>query len=66
MRGAACYEMDYLRAAQGRNREDVRLAQELGRQLDALRRYDQLFGDSDWRPRKSATACELRPKDATG
>jgi hypothetical protein len=58
--------MDYLRAAQGRNREDVRLAQELGRRLDALRRYDQLFGDDDWRPRASTPIRESRAKEAAG
>ena len=51
MRGAARYEMEYLGAARGRNREDAKLVQELGRRLDALRRFDQFFGDADWRPR---------------
>jgi hypothetical protein len=43
--------MEYLGAARGRNREDAKLVQELGRRLDALRRFDQFFGDTDWRPR---------------
>jgi hypothetical protein len=66
MRGAARYEMEYLSAAQGRNREDSNLAQELGRRLDALRRYDQFFGDADWRPRTRVPASELPPKEPAG
>jgi hypothetical protein len=66
MRGAARYEMEYLSAARGRNREDANLAQELGRRLDALRRYDQFFGDADWRPRTRGPASELRPKESAG
>jgi hypothetical protein len=58
MRGAARYEMEYLGAARGRNREDAKLAQELGRRLDALRRFDQFFADADWRPR---TRSSTRP-----
>jgi hypothetical protein len=64
MRGAARYEMEYLSAARGRNREDAMLAQELGRRLDALRRYDQLFGDADWRPRNRGSAHEPGRDDA--
>jgi hypothetical protein len=56
--------MEYLSAARGRNREDENLAQELGRRLDALRRYDQLFGVADWRPRTSASTRERPPKEA--
>jgi len=56
MRGAARYEMEYLGAARGRNREDAKLVQELGRRLDALRRFDQCFGDADWRPRTRGSA----------
>ena len=50
----AAREMKYLGEAQGRNLEDANLARELGRRLEALRRYDQHFSDSDWRPRKRA------------
>ena len=64
MRSAARYEMEYLIAARGRNGDDANLAQELGRRLDALRRYDQLFGDSDWRPRTRGSAGEPRPKES--
>ncbi len=50
----AVQEMKYLGEARGRNAEDANLARELGRRLEALRRYDQHFCDSDWRPRKRA------------
>jgi hypothetical protein len=66
MRGAARYEMEYLRATRGRNRDDANLALELGRRLDALRRYDQLFGDADWRPRTRDATGEPRPKEPAG
>jgi hypothetical protein len=42
--------MEYLGAAQGRNREDALLIRELGRRLESLRFYDQYFGDADWLP----------------
>jgi hypothetical protein len=64
MRSAAGYEMEYLSAARGRNGDDSNLAQELGRRLDALRRYDQLFGDADWRPRIRGSSGEARPKES--
>jgi hypothetical protein len=41
--------MEYLGATQGRSREDVNLIRELGRQLEALRFYDQYDCDPDWR-----------------
>ena len=66
MRGAARYEMEYLSAARGRNREDANLARELGRRLDALRRYDQLFGAADWRPHRRGAATGPQSKEAAG
>jgi hypothetical protein len=51
MRGAANNEMEYLGAIRGRNSEDANLARELGRRLEALRRYDQHFCNADWRPK---------------
>ena len=50
MRSAATSEMEYLGAIRGRNTEDANLARELGRRLEALRRYDQDFCDADWQP----------------
>ena len=47
----AAREMEYLGATGDGSLEDAQLAQELGRRLEALRRYDQHFCDSDWRPR---------------
>jgi hypothetical protein len=49
MRWAAIHEMEYLHASRGRT-EDPQLARELGRQLEALRRYDQYLCNADWRP----------------
>ena len=66
MRSAARYEMEYLFAARGQNREDANLAQELSRRLDALRRYDQLFGDVDWRPQRRAAPGQPRREIVTG
>ena len=53
MRSAANKEMEYLSALRGRNTEDANLARELGRRLEALRRYDQYFCDTDWRPKRT-------------
>ena len=64
MRSAARYEMEYLSASRGRNEDDANLAQELSRRLDALRRYDQLFGDADWRPRTRGSASKPWPKES--
>ena len=63
MRFAARKEMDYLSASRGRNTEDAGLIQELGRRLEALRRYDQYFCHADWRPRRGSNG-RSRPKDA--
>ena len=60
----AAQEMKYLGEAQGRNSEDANLARELGRRLEALRRYDQHFCDSDWRPRKRAGRQSERTQPA--
>ena len=49
----ATREMEYLGATRDGTLEDEHLAQELGRRLEALRRYDQHFCDSDWRPREN-------------
>jgi hypothetical protein len=51
----AAHEMEYLGAARGEEVQDPSLARELGRRLEALRRYDQYFCDADWRPRRSPT-----------
>jgi hypothetical protein len=64
MRGAATSEMEYLGAIRGRNTEDAKLARELGRRLEALRRYDQHFCDADWQPRSVRTECETAREDA--
>ena len=64
MRCAARSEMEYLGAARGRNREDASLVEELGRRLDALRCYDQVFCDADWRPRTRGSDRQTNPKDA--
>jgi hypothetical protein len=66
MKCAARYEMEYLDAARGRNREDASLAQELGRRVDALRRYDQYFSDADWRPRSRGTNGRPYLKESGG
>ena len=63
MRYAARKEMEYLGSVRGRNAEDRDLVQELGRRLDALRRYDQYFCDADWQPRSHGSA-HRRPKTA--
>jgi hypothetical protein len=55
--------MEYLGAARGRNREDEKLVQELGRRLDALRRFDQLFGDADWQPRARGSTGPTRHEE---
>jgi len=64
MRCAARKEMEYLGAIRGRNPEEASLAQELGRRLDALRRYDQYFCDGDWRPR-SRRGKRAKPKESS-
>jgi hypothetical protein len=64
MRGAATSEMEYLGAIRGRNKEDAKLARELGRRLEALRRYDQRFCDADWQPRVVRTGCETVRKES--
>jgi hypothetical protein len=57
--------MEYLGAARGRNREDAKLVQELGRRLDALRRFDQFFGDADWRPRNRGSDSTAQQEEAS-
>jgi hypothetical protein len=64
MRFAARKEMAYLGAIRGRNAEDRDLVQELGRRLDALRRYDQYFCDADWQPRSRISLGRRRRKSA--
>jgi hypothetical protein len=64
MRSAATREMEYLGAIRGRNTEDANLARELGRRLEALRRYDQHFSDADWQPRSVRTAGETVRKES--
>jgi hypothetical protein len=56
--------MEYLGAARGLNREDAKLVKELGRRLDALRRFDQFFGDADWRPRIRVSDFTPQQKEA--
>jgi hypothetical protein len=63
MRGAARYEMEYL-DTRGRNGKDTKLAQELGRRLEALRRNDQLFCDADCRPNTRRLAAQPQSKHA--
>jgi hypothetical protein len=41
--------------------KDASLIDELGRKLDALRRFDQYFCDADWRPRHGRRPCS--PED---
>jgi hypothetical protein len=55
MRISARKELEYLSALEGRNQEEANLIRELGRRLEALRRYDQYFCDTDWQPRAQAT-----------
>jgi hypothetical protein len=50
MRFTTRNEIDYLGALHGETMADARLVQELSRQLDALRRFDQYVTDADWRP----------------
>jgi hypothetical protein len=64
MRWAAKQEMEYLGALRGRNTEDSNLVRELGRRLEALRRYDQYFCDEDWRPRTERRGNETPRSDA--
>jgi hypothetical protein len=64
MRGAATTEMEYLGAIRGRSTEDANLARELGRRLEALRRYDQHFCDADWQPRSARIAGETVRKES--
>jgi hypothetical protein len=55
--------MEYLGAIRGRNEEDANLARELGRRLEALRRYDQQFCDADWEPRAMRTGSDTVRKE---
>ena len=50
MRFATRNEIEYLGSVDGRATESVDLIDEMCQRLDALRRYDQNFSDSDWRP----------------
>lgn len=43
-------EIEYLGSIAGRGVENPRLVDEMWQRLEALRRYDQNFSDSDWRP----------------
>jgi hypothetical protein len=55
--------MEYLGAIRGWNAEDANLARELGRRLEALRRFDQQFCDADWQPRAMQTGSDTVGKE---
>jgi hypothetical protein len=55
MRNANQHEIEYLGLLGGKASGDPEMIDELRQRLDALRRYDQNFSESDWRPR-AATA----------
>jgi hypothetical protein len=50
MRPAFRNEIDYLGSLDSEANQDPKLIEEMRDRLDALRRYDQDFNDSDWRP----------------
>lgn len=54
MRSTSWDEIDYLSSIDGKATRDDVFMQEMSRQLDALRCFDQLFCDADWRPRPDA------------
>jgi hypothetical protein len=55
MRFATRQEIEYLGSLDAKTSKDSDLIDEMSRRLDALRRYDQLFSDSDWRPAEGHT-----------
>jgi hypothetical protein len=54
MRVATRQEIEYLGSAD--DKLDARFMDEMSRQLDALRRYDQYFCDADWLPENGRAA----------
>jgi hypothetical protein len=51
MRVSTTQEMEYLGSLDRGGVKESQLVDELSRQLDALRRFDQCFCDADWKPR---------------
>jgi hypothetical protein len=52
MRDGIHNELDYLGSIDRDAKSNSAFAEELVRRLDALRRYDQDFDESDWRPHR--------------
>jgi hypothetical protein len=50
MRSVVPNEIEYLGELEGATAENPRLIREMSRRLDALRRFDQSFCESDCRP----------------
>ena len=50
MRFVTRKEIEYLGSVDGHVTESAELIDEMCQRLDALRRYDQNFSDSDWHP----------------
>jgi hypothetical protein len=50
MRFATRNEIEYLGSVDGHVTESAELIDDMCQRLDALRRYDQNFSASDWRP----------------
>jgi hypothetical protein len=53
MRYSHQHEIEYLGSIAGEAAGDRQLIEEMQQRLDALRRYDQNFSDSDWHPREA-------------
>jgi hypothetical protein len=60
MRFATRNEIEYLHSIDGDTDADAGTIDEMTRQLDALRRFDQNFSRADWRPEHNRGA---RPTD---
>jgi hypothetical protein len=65
MRFATRQEIEYLGSHEADSANDSTLIDEMTRQLDALRRFDQYYSKADWRPARyrtgNATKGNQRP-----
>jgi len=60
MRFATQTEIEYIGAHDNDADNDSALIDEMSRQLDALRRYDQNFSVTDWRPEHNRLTARAR------
>jgi hypothetical protein len=64
MRFATTQEMEYVGSNNGEDAIDRRIIDEMSRQLDALRRFDQ-YCAADWQPQRCRGTSKTGPKKAT-